>query len=120
MDTKPDEPDESAVVTGTRDRRGAVRVPVRATVSAVKRDRVVNGRIADLSVTGIFVNCEKSFDVGEAVLIEMCISELDAIYDIILGGTVARNAENGMGIHFNSLSGISRTQIADLVERLNK
>ncbi len=111
-------PDKHSFVSGTHDWRGAVRVPVRATISAVKRDKEVNGQIADLSITGIFVDWEKCFDVGEAVLIKMCIAEGGSLYDIIVHGTVVRHSENGMGIQFDNLNRISRDQIKGLVERL--
>ena len=115
MDTNPDEP---TVVAGTRDRRAAMRVPVRATVTAVNRSEEINGWIADLSITGIFINSNKHFEAGEAVLIKMCIAELGAIYDVIVGGTVVRCPENGMGIHFNKLSASTLELIENLVKRI--
>lgn len=111
-------PNKSTRISKTPCLRGAVRVPVRATVTAANSNRQVVGRIANLSVTGIYVESDKHFADGDAVLVELCISELDAVYDIAVGGTVVRNDGKGMGIHFNRLSGPSRSQIEDLVERL--
>lgn len=116
MDEKPS---RQTPPTGTRDRRAAIRVPVHATVSAVNRSQEINGWIADLSITGVFINSEKKFEAGEAVLIKMCIAELGAVYDVIVGGTVVRCPETGMGIQFNDLSPSTRTLVENLIKHIH-
>ncbi len=90
------------------------RVAVHAEVRA-DGDRVVSGRVRDVSINGVFVECKSPFEKGTLCRVHLLLGggvsqiALDAV------GKIVRSVKTGMAVEFSEIGPASLKHLKNLV-----
>ena len=83
-----------------------VEIQLRATVLAntTKKKGIVSKGTHDVSLKGVFVNCDSDWPVGTECEIHLYLDGQEPLIDITVKGRVQRLTERGMGLLFTEVS----------------
>ena len=87
----------------TSDRRRFTRAPFSSETIITARDIRVRGMLENLSLKGAMVKVSEKFPIGLAVEVEIFLAEPASDLSVVIGGTVARHAPDGVAIEFSGM-----------------
>jgi hypothetical protein len=85
------------------EKRKHQRVPFRAEATVKKKSIVINGRVDNLSMRGMFINTEARLTDNDEVEIIILLTGSSSQLSIDLTGTVVRQTETGIAIVFKEM-----------------
>jgi len=98
-----------------RDVRQAAREPYNELLNFQSRNGSHYGHARDVSSSGVFIETPAEFEIGESV--KLVLTFISAPNPVKLTGIVVRIADNGIGLHFDS---VSQSQVREMNSIISK
>lgn len=91
------------------------RVPFRVNATVKSADRQFYGSVANLSMSGMFLNTAERLPEGESVEITIVLSGTSPELFVGFTGRVSREAENGIAFSFEKIDLDSYTHLKNII-----
>jgi Tfp pilus assembly protein PilZ len=98
------------------------RISVRKThsipISYATQNRIYSDNIADISRSGLFIETNRSFSIGEEIILSFDMQGYDRPFKI--KGNIVRSNQQGIGVEFKEVKPYISEMLGALVERIKR
>lgn len=97
-------------------RRESVRKEYDTEITYATHNRIYSDRIADISNSGLFIETNRSLDIGEQIMLSFNLHGYDRPFKI--KGKIVRSNLQGIGVEFKGIKPYIAEMLSALVERI--
>ena len=102
----------------TQKNRKHPRIPCLIPTDYVTRQQAYQDYITNISIDGVFIETEQSFEKGEGISLTLALSPHVKPFKVT--GTIVQSVENGIGVEFTPTSQIQKDLIRHLVKTIKE
>jgi len=99
-------------------KRISVRKAHKIPISYATQNRIYSGNIADISRSGLFIETNRPFNIGEEIILSFNMQGYDRPFKI--KGNIVRSNQQGIGVQFKEVKPYIAEMLGALVERIKR
>ena len=100
----------------SENKRESVRKEYNTEITYATQNRIYSDRIADISNSGLFIETNRSLDLGEQIMVSFNLLGYDRPFKI--KGKIVRSNQQGIGVEFKEIKPYIAEMLSALVERI--
>ena len=99
-------------------KRISVRKVYKIPINYATQNRIYSDNIADISKTGLFIETNRPFNIGEEIMLSFNMHGYDRPFKI--KGNIVRSNQYGIGVQFKQVKPYIAEMLGALVERIKR